>query len=163
MFIGINTSVLADYAEIITASTAAIALVFAGIQVLQIRSSTRETTAIESYRAYLRHCCDKPHLSSWSVFSKWSGIHSPDGICEREEEKAEAYLWFLSEVLWTCELVLNASRNDASWRTAIQLQLSYHDASINEVWEKWRDTHTKTLQEIVDKVLKKYPPSNAPG
>ena len=60
---------LADGAAVMAAGAAVVALFIAAWQVSESRKSASETTALQAYREYIALCIDKPHLSSWILFS----------------------------------------------------------------------------------------------
>jgi hypothetical protein len=106
-----NIDDLSAASQIISAFVAIVALGFAAIQINSSRRSGREAAAIEAYQKYLRGCTERPFLADWRVFQKWSGGKSPEVVCKDLEVNSETYLWFLTELLYMCDLVLR-STND---------------------------------------------------
>jgi hypothetical protein len=151
---------LSDAATVASAIVAAVATIVAAWALTyarrQLRENSRiahETTALTAYREYLRLCFDQPELSSARLAENFVGVAGWDGVLTKLTPESERYLWMLTILLNTCELVLIAEPEDATWRAALADQVRYHDASLSAVWPEWRGHYDGRLQRLVEEVL----------
>lgn len=104
-----------ERADIIMAVVAVLALMLTLKQLRSGRQESRRATAYATYQEYLKNCADNPKFA----YGNKNDIVS-NGVTH------EKYPWFVSQMLFTFEQVLETSKSDKQWRTAIQSQLEKH-------------------------------------
>ncbi|TOA24852.1 hypothetical protein [Vibrio parahaemolyticus] len=104
-----------ERADIIMAVVAVLALMLTLQQLRSGRQESRRATAYATYQEYLKNCADNPKFA----YGNKNDIVS-NGVTH------EKYPWFVSQMLFTFEQVLETSKSDKQWRTAIQSQLEKH-------------------------------------
>lgn len=104
------------------------------------RRDQKETTAAEHYQGYLSLAVEYPRLAK-------GGVPPSDPDYER-------YQWFVSVMLHASEEILLVTKNDSEWRTAIELQLAYHEKYLaGSEFGKERAVYDKHLSSLIDKVV----------
>ena len=104
-----------ERADIIMAIVAVLALILTLKQLRSGRLESRRATAYATYQEYLKNCAENPKLA----FGNRNDIVL-NGVTQEE------YPWFVSQMLFTFEQVLETSKSDKQWKIAIQSQLRRH-------------------------------------
>ncbi|TOB23482.1 hypothetical protein CGK09_19540 [Vibrio parahaemolyticus] len=104
-----------ERADIIMAGVAILALMLTLQQLRSGRLESRRTTAYATYQEYLKNCADNPKFA----YGNRNDIVSNGTTHEK-------YPWFVSQMLFTFEQVLETSKSDKQWKTAIRSQLERH-------------------------------------
>jgi hypothetical protein len=78
---------------------------------------SRENTADEIYRAYLKMAVQYPQLA-------YPEDHAAISAMTREEKAR--YGWFVSYLLYTCEQIMGSFPDDPEWQRACAEQIGYH-------------------------------------
>ncbi|ANL38310.1 hypothetical protein [Rhizobium phaseoli] len=146
-----------DYLEAtfnaISALAAVGALCYAVIQVSATKRLARESDALQAHREYLSLCLEHPGLSSSLLFAKNQKIRSFDEIDTMLSPETEAYLWFLSIVLNTCEQILENVAAKGPWRRILHNQLRIHWPALEKMWPKWENAYGGRLRRLMAEVL----------
>ncbi|OYW82942.1 MAG: hypothetical protein B7Z26_01970 [Asticcacaulis sp. 32-58-5] len=136
----------------ISSIIALIAVVFAVQQIKVSRSTAHEINAIQVYQEYLKACVERPKLGCWEIFAQYYEYEAPAELFDSDEydENVEAYLWFVSQMLQMCELVL-ASPHSKELEMSLKVQIGWHKETIIELWERksWAESYSKKLRELV--------------
>ena len=150
-----------DIAGVVSAAMAVIAGGVAAFALLyarrQIRSGTeiaRETTALTAYREYLRLCVEHPEFSCSSLALAKLKRTNWQGVLKNITPDSERYMWVLSTLLNTCELVLTAEPDQRQWRSVLLAQLSYHIGTLEEVWPAWQSHYGREMRALVEEALR---------
>ncbi|MCE0493124.1 hypothetical protein [Vibrio salinus] len=130
-------------ADIIMAVIAVIALVFTIIQLLSGRKESRRATAYAAYQEYLRLCFDNPMFAY--------GNQDEIVLNGKTDKK---YPWFVSQMLFAFEQILETDKSDNQWKMAIEAQLKQHDWYLKKSTSASRDEWSKELSSIIQKVIK---------
>ncbi len=130
-----------NWLPIISLIIAVLAGCIALIQLHSGRNESRRATANNIYSQYLTLCFDNPKFAY--------------GLSEAEHdiETYNKYRWFVSNMLFTFEQVLETQSKDEKWITTIQAQLKRHkkhlDKSSTVKDRVWNDE----LMELIEKVI----------
>jgi hypothetical protein len=100
---------------IITAVVAVTALGFAWYQVLAGRRESRRATAYAAYDGYLKLCLVNQSFAR--------GLESE---IKKSDENYSDYKWFVANMLFAFEQVLEACKDDTTWQETIKHQLKRH-------------------------------------
>ncbi len=104
-----------ERADLIMAIVAILALCLTLMTLRSGRHESRRATAYATYQEYLKNCRENPKLA----YGNRKDIEL-DGVIQKE------YPWFISQMLFTFEQVLETSKSDQQWTTAIISQLERH-------------------------------------
>ncbi|HIF9454769.1 TPA: hypothetical protein ACX6SO_003492, partial [Photobacterium damselae] len=104
-----------DRADIIMMVIASIALVFTIKQLLSARKESRRATAYATYQEYLKLCFENPTLA----YGNQSKIIQND-------QTNPKYPWFVSQMLFAFEQILETDKSDDQWLVSIESQLERH-------------------------------------
>ena len=127
-------------AQIVSALVAVVAL--GGIY-LQVRANlgiSRETAMREAYRSYLALAIQHPKLAD----------PTPEVIAHTDPDAAR-YPWFVSYLLYTCEIVL-ARSSDEEWTSACRENIRSH---ANELCGAELRDEVKTMEPAVQALVAK--------
>lgn len=130
-------------ADIFVMIIAFLALVFAIIQILSSRNEARRTTAYASYQNYLNLCFEYPELARGSKVD-----------ITRDPATYSQYRWFIAQMLFSFEQVLDAEPNSHTWDEAIKSQLRRHlwhlETSKSVARKEWSPRLRKHLPEPIE-------------
>lgn len=131
-----------ERADIIMAVVAILALILTLQQLRSGRLESRRATAYATYQEYLKNCAENPKLA----FGNRKDIVL-NGVTHEE------YPWFISQMLFTFEQVLETSNSDKQWKTAIQSQLRRHawylQGSNTIKREEWSNDLMALINEVI--------------
>ncbi|MGQ6251068.1 hypothetical protein ACUNF8_25035 [Serratia sp. IR-2025] len=130
-----------ERADIITGCIAAIALLFTIIQLRANKREARRATAYNTYQEYLRLCFDNPKLA----YGKENEIRKFDGIDIK-------YPWFISQMLFAFEQILENDMCDPEWETSIKSQLLRHSWYLKNSKSANRNEWNIKLKSIIKEV-----------
>lgn len=130
-----------DRANIITACIAIIALAFTIIQLRANKREARRATAYNTYQEYLRLCFDNPKLS----YGKENEIKKIDGIDIK-------YPWFISQMLFAFEQILENDTCNLEWEISIKSQLLRHSWYLRKSESANRNEWNIKLKNIIQEV-----------
>lgn len=133
-----------ERADIIMAVVAVLALMLTLQQLRSGRQESRRATAYATYQEYLKNCADNPKFA----YGNKNDIVS-NGVTH------EKYPWFISQMLFTFEQVLETSKSDKQWRTAIQSQLEKHAWYLEGSNTVKREEWSKDLMTLIKEVISK--------
>lgn len=124
-----------DRAGIIAAAVAVVALFVAWYQVHAARKESRRSTAYAAYDNYLKLCMENQAFA----------IGDQNKITI-DETTYYQYKWFIANMLFAFEQVLDACKDDLTWERTVKSQLKRH---------KWHLEHSKSIQrkEWSDKLI----------
>lgn len=134
---------LADYqfwserTDIITTVVAIVALCFAWYQVLAGRRESRRATAYAAYDGYLKLCLDNQSLAR--------GVESEIKVSDDNYSK---YKWFVANMLFAFEQVLEACKDDPTWTETIKHQLQRHKWHLEQSGSAKRAEWSKKLKDL---------------
>lgn len=152
-----SAQVLSGYATAIGAAIAAVSLLLILLQVVWSARLSKQSTALDAHKEYMKLCIERPELSSSGMALKYVGVKSFEGILDTYKVKSERVLWFLSYVLYAMEQILQSSKffiwTDRAWRETAKDQLRYHTLTLRAVWPSWRFHYGPELRELVDQIL----------
>lgn len=127
-------------ADIFVMIIAFFALVFAIIQILSSRNEARRATAYASYQSYLNLCFEHPQLARGTKVDITS-----------DPATYSKYRWFIAQMLFCFEQVLDAEPNSDTWNEAIKSQLKRHawhlEVSKSVTRKEWSSRLRKHLPE----------------
>jgi hypothetical protein len=133
-------------ADIFLMIIAFLALVFAIIQILSSRNEARRSTAYASYQNYLNLCFQHPELARGSEVDITS---NPTTYSK--------YRWFIAQMLFCFEQVLDAEPNSCTWNEAIKSQLERHtwhlEVSKSVARKEWSSRLRKHLPKSREHVM----------
>ncbi|MFM9801358.1 hypothetical protein ACKKBJ_20215 [Aeromonas dhakensis] len=133
-----------DRADIIMAIVAILALIITLNQLRSGRQESRRATAYTTYQEYLKNCVENPKLA----YGNKNDIIL-DSIANAK------YPWFISQMLFTFEQILETAMPDNQWKTAIQAQLERHawylEKSNTVKRKEWSSSLMALLNEAIDK------------
>lgn len=136
-----------------TAFIAGFALWFARRQIHSSEKISREASALEAYREYLRLCFDFPEYSSSELALETIGRKSFIQITAKVTRESEKYLWFVGILLNSAEQILHHATGQEAWRSVLKSQLSYHTPVLKVIWPDFRFGYSRRMQRLVDEVL----------
>jgi hypothetical protein len=103
----------------------------------------REQEATRSWGEYLSFAMEYPQFSS-GFQRDWIDHSNPQNI----HKEAERYDWYISRMLMAMEQVLAIAGSDKHWRSAIERQLSYHEAYFQNPRFNYLEDYSQALQDI---------------
>lgn len=104
-----------DRTDIIMMVIAIIALVFSIHQLLSGRKESRRATAYATYQEYLKLCFENSTLA----------YGNQSEIVQYGQTTPE-YPWFVSQMLFAFEQILETDKSDEQWKISIKSQLERH-------------------------------------
>ena len=105
-----NADKLGNLAQVAMMFVAAMALLFAILQIHSARRSQYEATATEHYHEYLNLAIKHPHLA----------------LPDKKATQSPEYRWFCAFVLTTCDEVINAFGSRGLWKETTIEDLRCH-------------------------------------
>ncbi|WP_261858178.1 hypothetical protein [Photobacterium sanguinicancri] len=102
-------------ADIFMMTIAGIALAFTVAQLRSGRRESRRATAYSAYQEYLKLCFENPDFA-----------YGDQSTIKKNGKTNPKYPWFVSQMLFTFEQVLESDKSDNEWKTAIKSQLKMH-------------------------------------
>ena len=133
-----------ERADIIMAIVAILALILTLKQLQSGRLESRRATAYATYQEYLKNCAENPKLA----YGNRNEIVL-NGVTQEE------YPWFISQMLFTFEQVLETSKSDKQWKTAIRSQLERHAWYLEGSNTVKREEWSKDLMTLIKEVISK--------
>lgn len=130
-----------DRASIITAAIATLALAIAVCQLYINRYESRRNTAYSIYQEYLKLCFEYADLS----YGKQSDILINGKINNK-------YPWFIAQMLFAFEQILEIDKNDENWNVAIASQLKKHQWYLKKSKSVERNEWNEKLKDIIKKL-----------
>ncbi|CAK2005621.1 DUF4760 domain-containing protein [Vibrio crassostreae] len=130
-----------DRADIVMMIIASIALVFSIKQILSGRKESRRATAYAIYQEYLKLCFDNTTLA----YGNQSEI-------VQDGKTNPKYPWFVSQMLFAFEQILETDKSDEEWKTSIKSQLELHAWYLKESSTANRAEWNKELKVIIKQV-----------
>ncbi len=131
-----------DRADIIMTIVAALALILTLKQLHSGRQESRRATAYSAYQEYLKICFESPKLA----YGNREEI-VVDGKTVRE------YPWFISQMLFTFEQILEADKSDGQWRISIKSQLERHAWYLKKSSTANRDEWSDELNLMINDAI----------
>jgi hypothetical protein len=136
---------------------ASLSLVAVLIQTIYSGRISRQTTAFDAHKDYMRLCIEYPELSSSYMMAKYLAPQTFETILEEPSIKGEKALWFISYVLFAMEqLVLSSETKGiarSAWLRTVEDQLGYHADLLRIVWPIWTHHYAEAVNRIVLQVL----------
>lgn len=111
----LDIDLLVGWANIVMAIVATLALLFARKQLKSASDDGKRATAYAAYDNYLKLCFENQSLAR--------GLESE---IKRSDENHSKYKWFVANMLFAFEQVLEACSDDPTWRETIAHQLKRH-------------------------------------
>ncbi|HIF9320081.1 hypothetical protein [Photobacterium damselae] len=111
----------------------------------QLKSSAYESrvaTASAVYQQYLSLCLSHPDLARGDRTK-----------IENNQDKYGEYKWFISNMLYSFELILRISENDAQWQAAIESQLMRHSWHLSISKSVKRGEWEKSLSDLIERAI----------
>ncbi|CAI1841786.1 hypothetical protein [Serratia ficaria] len=130
-----------DRANIITACIAIIALSFTIKQLRASRRESRRATAYNTYQEYLKLCFENPEFA----YGKENEIRKNGRIDNK-------YPWFISQMLFAFEQILENDKCDSEWKTSIKSQLLLHSWYLRVSKSANREEWSKELKNIISEI-----------
>jgi len=155
-----------DAAAVIGGFATGLGLFIGGVSLLLIWVQTRhsahvsrEVTAFEAHKDYMRLCIDNPELSSSYMMHKHLNRTDFTTILNDLTPETERALWFMSYVLFAMEQLILTNvrwfRIDPAWRRTVEDQLGYHANLLKVVWPEWESHYSPRMCRIVRDVLER--------
>ncbi|CED56746.1 membrane protein [Aliivibrio wodanis] len=121
---------------------ALIALTFTIVQVLISRNESRRATAYSAYQEYLNLC-----------FENHKFAYGNESEIKQNDHVDSQYPWFVSQMLFTFEQVLETDKKDKEWEVAIESQLRRHKWYLKESNSVSRNEWNSSLRSILNKII----------
>lgn len=137
-------------ANIIMAIIAFGALWYTKRQLRSNREESRRATAYATYQEYLNLCFNNASLA----------YGNEEQIAKNEITKI-SYPWFISQMLFTFEQILENQKKDKQWETAITHQLKQHAWFLKKSNSAARDEWCYELKSLITIVVKDYEKLNS--
>jgi len=140
---------LADYqfwderTGIITAAVAVIALLIAWRQLWGSRKESRRATAYAAYSKFLELCEQNPNFA-----------YAKEVAIKADSNKHIKYRWFVAQMLFAFEQILDVLPNDEKWNTTITNQLQKHCWHLKDSGSVKREEWNRPLQDLIEDVIK---------
>lgn len=128
-------------ADIIMALIAGIALVFTIKQLRSGRKESRRATAYSTYQEYLKLCFENAILA----------YGNQEEIIQKGNITKE-YPWFVSQMLFAFEQILENDKSDKQWKTSIKSQLERHAWYLKRSNTANRDEWSNELKSMINDV-----------
>lgn len=125
---GLPADALNAYAALATAVIASLALVGAVGQIIVGKREARLAVAKSIYREYLALAFANPKYSSAAYPKKSPRMHAFRMHSDQNTnyETYEQYEFYVSNMLFAAEEILDITHNKSEWRTTLRDQLKYH-------------------------------------
>ncbi|WP_311749951.1 hypothetical protein [Proteus penneri] len=136
---------IANLIPILTLVIAFLAYNLAKSQLASMKKESLRGIAYSVYKDYLRLCFENPDFSY--------GNKDKIVINGKLNEK---YPWYISQMLFTFEQILEVDKKDNYWNKSIYSQLKRHDWYLKDSNSIKRCEWTPTLQKIIDIVIKEH-------
>ncbi|AIW17248.1 hypothetical protein VITU102760_19810 [Vibrio tubiashii] len=130
-----------DRADIVMMVIASIALVFSIKQLLSGRKESRRATAYATYHEYLKLCFDNSALA----------YGNQSEIIQNGQTTPE-YPWFVSQMLFAFEQILETDKSDEQWQISIKSQLERHAWYLKKSKTANRSEWNEELKAIIKQV-----------
>lgn len=111
----LDLSFWSGWANIVMAVVAVLALLFAKKQLESASKDSKRATAYSAYAEYLKLCMENESFAR--------GIEIE---ITRNEDDYSKYRWFIANMLFAFEQVLEACKDDTTWQETIRHQLKRH-------------------------------------
>ncbi|KAE8177703.1 hypothetical protein GLP21_05230 [Photobacterium carnosum] len=131
-----------DRADIIMTLIAGIALLFTIIQLRSGRKESRRATAYSTYQEYLKLCFDNVVLA-----------YGNKNEIIKNGEITKEYPWFVSQMLFAFEQILENDNSDEQWKVSIKSQLKRHAWYMKRSNTANRDEWNNELRIIINEVI----------
>ena len=144
---------LSDIATTVGVIVAGLALILGAVQIRNSAKISREGSALQAHRDYLKMCFEHPDFCSTNQFVK---SHSEDELEHLLEERTNGqvkYAWFLSIMLNSIEQIIEYVSAEGGWRDLAIAQVRYHYGAMEIFWEEYGDHYGDTLGGIVEEAL----------
>ncbi|WP_107947349.1 hypothetical protein [Shewanella baltica] len=128
----LDLSLWSGWANIVMAVVAVLALLFARKQLESASKDSKRATAYSAYADYLKLCIENESLAR--------GVEIE---ITRNDDNYSKYRWFVANMLFAFEQVLEACNDDTTWQETIRHQLKRHkwhlDKSRSTKRAEWSD------------------------
>lgn len=128
---------LAGWANIVMAAVAVLALLFAKKQLESASSDSKRATAYSAYAEYLKLCIVNESFAR--------GIEIE---ITRNEDDYSKYRWFIANMLFAFEQVLEACKDDTTWQETIKHQLKRHKWHLDKSGSAARPEWSNALKAL---------------
>lgn len=133
----LDISLWAGWANVVMAIVAVFALLFARTQVESARRDSRRASAYAAYGEYLKLCIEN------ELFARGSEVEiTPD------EDNYSKYRWFVANMLFAFEQVLEACKDDPTWKETIKHQLLRHKWHLDRSGSAKRSEWSPCLKDL---------------
>ncbi|MCU7984490.1 hypothetical protein ACRN96_05735 [Shewanella oncorhynchi] len=136
----LDISLWAGWANIVMAIVAVLALLFARTQVESARRDSRRASAYAAYSEYLKLCIEN------ESFARGMEIE-----ITRNEDDYSKYRWFVANMLFAFEQVLEVCKDDPTWKETIRHQLLRHKWHLDKSGSAKRDEWGADLKDLFPK------------
>lgn len=133
----LDLSLWTGWANIVIAVVAVLALLFARIQLKSAREDNKRATAYGAYSDYLKLCIENESFAR--------GVEVE---ITRNEDDYSKYRWFVANMLFAFEQVLEACKDDTTWQETIKHQLKRHKWHLDKSGSAARPEWSNALKAL---------------
>jgi hypothetical protein len=139
----LNVSLWVSWANIGTFIIATVAAVFAYKQWASSKEEARRATAYSAYSKFLELCQQSPDLA-----------YGDEQLIKANQKDYIQYRWFIAQMLFAFEQILDVLPNDDEWKTSIRNQLKKHAWHLRKSSSIKRKEWNKPLQALIEEVIR---------
>ncbi len=138
----LDVSLWVSWANIGTCIIAIVAACFAYNQWMSSKTEARRATAYSAYSKFLELCQQSPDFA----------YANEESIKVNQKEYIK-YRWFVAQMLFAFEQILDAVPNDDEWKVTIRNQLTKHIWHLKDSSSVKRKEWSKPLQLLIEDII----------
>ncbi|MCG9745764.1 hypothetical protein [Shewanella sp. Isolate8] len=139
----LDVSLWVSWANICTFIVAVVAAGFAYFQWISSKEETRRATAYSAYSKFLELCQEHPDFA-----------YANEESIKANQKEYIKYRWFVAQMLFAFEQILDVLPNDKNWNTTITNQLQKHGWHLKNSGSVKREEWNRPLKKLIEDVIK---------
>ncbi len=139
----LDVNLWVNWANISTSIVAVVAAIFAYKQWTSSKEEARRATAYSAYSQFLELCQQSPDFA-----------YANEEKIKGNQKDYMKYRWFVAQMLFAFEQILDTLPNDNEWKVTITNQLKKHVWHLKESSSVNRKEWSKPLQGLIENVIK---------
>ncbi|WP_318403994.1 hypothetical protein [Photobacterium leiognathi] len=139
----LDVNLWVSWANIVTCIVAIVAAVFAYRQWTSSKEEARRATAYSAYSKFLELCQQSPDFA-----------YGKEKVIKANQKDYIQYRWFVAQMLFAFEQILDALPKDNEWKVTISNQLKKHAWHLKDSGSAKRGEWSKSLQTLIDDLIK---------